>query len=159
MTMRHTVGLATVLAAFWLALSGHYTPLMLGFAAASIALVLLLVHRMDIIDHENQPLRLGWRAPSALAWLMVQILQSSWNVTRRIWTGRPEVRPAMGRVPTHGMSDVVQVTYANWITLTPGTLSVALHDEHIEIHALDAGLIRDLEEGSMAARARRLEQD
>lgn len=157
--MRHTVGLAAVLASFWLALSGHYTPLMLAFAAISISLVLFLVHRMDIVDHENQPLRLGWRAPSALAWLMGQILQSSWDVTRRIWTGRPAVRPAMGHVTTRGMSEVAQVAYANWITLTPGTLSVALHDGDIEIHALDAGLIRDLEEGSMAARARRLEQN
>lgn len=157
--MRHTVGLAATLAAFWLALSGHYTPLMLGFAAGSIALVLVLVHRMDIVDHENQPLRLGWRAPSTLAWLAGQILRSAWDVTRRIWTGRPELRPAMGRAPARGMSEVAQVTYANWITLTPGTLSVALHDDHVEIHALDEGLIGDLADGAMAARARRLEQD
>lgn len=151
------MGLAVVLAAFWLVLSGHYTPMMLGFAAASIALVLILARRMDIVDHEGRTLELGWRAPSFLAWLGGQILLSSWDVTRRIWTGRPVVRPALGRAPTRGMSDVVQVAYANAITLTPGTLSIAVESEHIEIHALDENLIRDLEGGAMATRARQLE--
>jgi multicomponent Na+:H+ antiporter subunit E len=151
------VGLAVALAVFWLALSGHYAPLMLAFAAGSIALVLVLARRMDIVDREAQLLDLGLRAPGYVAWLSWQILVSSWDVARRIWTGRPAVRPVMARVDASGMSDVVKVTYANSITLTPGTLSVTVSDSHIEIHALDDGLIRDLQSGGMAARARRIE--
>jgi multicomponent Na+:H+ antiporter subunit E len=154
--MRHTVGLAVVLAAFWLVLSGHYNPMMLGFAAASVALVLWLARRMDIVDHEGRPLALGGRAPLFWGWLSGQMLLSSWDVTRRIWTGRPAVRPVMGRIDAADMSDVVRVTYANSITLTPGTLSVAVHDDHIEIHALDETLVRDLQGGAMAGRARRI---
>ena len=155
--MRHTVGLAVVLAAFWLVLSGHYTPMMLGFAAASVALVLWLARRMDIVDHEGRSLELGGRALLFWGWLSGQMLLSAWDVTRRIWTGRPAVRPVMGRIDAADMSDVVRVTYANSITLTPGTLSVAVHDGHIEIHALDENLVRDLQGGAMARRARRVE--
>jgi multicomponent Na+:H+ antiporter subunit E len=154
---RHLLGLAVVLGVFWLALSGHYSPLMLTFAALSIALVLLVARRMDIVDREARLLDLGSRAPLYLGWLAWQILLSSWDVARRVWTGRPEVKPVMGRVDAAGMSDVVRVTYANSITLTPGTLSVTVSDSHIEIHALDEGLIRDLQSGGMAARARRIE--
>jgi hypothetical protein len=38
-----------------------------------------------------------------------------------------------------------------------GTLSVAVHDDDIEIHALDEGLVEDLRRGVMARRARRVE--
>lgn len=152
--MRNVLRLAVVLALFWLVLSGVYTPMMLGFAAASVALVAWLSRRMDIVDHEGQLLDLGRRAPVYLVWLGGQILLSAWDVTRRIWTGRPAVSPAMGRVATSGMSPLTQVTYANSITLTPGTLSVAVHDEHIDIHALDEGLIEGLRDGAMARRAR-----
>lgn len=155
--MKHTLGLAVVLAAFWLVLSGHYTPMMLGFAAGSVTLVLWLAHRMDLVDHEGRSLNLGGRAALFWGWLGVQILRSAWDVTRRIWTGRPVVRPVMGRVDAAGMSHVVRVTYANSVTLTPGTLAVAVHDDAIEIHALDEGLVGDLQGGAMAARARRIE--
>lgn len=155
--MKHTFGLAVVLCVFWLLLSGHYTVLMLGLAAGSIALVLWMARRMDIVDHEGRPLGLSAHAPLFWAWLGWQMLLSSWDVSRRIWTGRPEVRPVFGRIDATGMSDVVRVTYANAVTLTPGTLSVAVHDDALEIHALDEGLIRDLRSGAMARRARRME--
>lgn len=155
--MRSMLGLAVLLAAFWMALSGHTTPLMLGFGLASIALVAWLAQRMDIVDHEGRALELSQRAPVFWTWLGGQILLSSWDVARRIWTGHPAVVPVMGRVSAGGMSPVVQVTYANSITLTPGTLSVSVDDEGIDIHALDEGLIRDLGRGAMARRARRIE--
>lgn len=155
--MKNVLRLAVVLAVFWLALSGVYTTLMLGFAAASVALVAWLSHRMDIVDHEGRLLELGRRAPLFWTWLGGQILLSAWDVARRIWTGRPAVRPVMSRVATPGMSPLAQVTYANSITLTPGTLSVAVHEDDIEIHALDEGLVEDLRRGVMARRVRRVE--
>lgn len=155
--MKPMLGLAVLLAAFWMALSGHTTPMMLAFGVASVALVVWLAQRMDIVDHEGRALKLSGRAPLFWTWLGGQILLSSWDVTRRIWTGRPEVLPVMGRVSAADMSPVAQVTYANSITLTPGTLSVSVDDEGIDIHALDEDLIRDLGRGTMAARARRIE--
>lgn len=155
--MRSTLGLAALLAGFWLVLSGHYTPLLLSFGLASIALVVWLARRMDIVDQEGRALELSRGAPRFWTWLGGQILLSSWDVSRRIWTGRPVVRPVMGRVDARGMSPVALVTYANSITLTPGTLSVSVDDDGIEIHALDEQLIRDLSSGTMAARARRID--
>ena len=48
----HAVFLCLALAATWLALSGYFTPLLLGLGAASIALSVFIAMRMDLIDHE-----------------------------------------------------------------------------------------------------------
>ena len=50
-----------------------------------------------------------------------------------------------------------QVTYANSITLTPGTLSVAVHEDGIEVHSLDAAMIDELDAGDMRRRVRALQ--
>ena len=48
---------------FWLLLSGHTEPLVLGLGLASVALTLCLVKRMNVIEHESDPLHLGKRFP------------------------------------------------------------------------------------------------
>ncbi|MFD0852316.1 Na+/H+ antiporter subunit E, partial [Actinomadura adrarensis] len=65
--------------------------------------------------------------------------------------------PAVGTVPARELSDVSEVIYANSITLTPGTLSLSVDDEDIEVHALQADGIDDLRGGAMLDRVRRLE--
>ena len=59
--MRYLASLSLLLIAFWLVLSGHYTALLLGFGAASVALVLWIANRMAVVDHEMVPLRLTHR--------------------------------------------------------------------------------------------------
>ena len=39
------------------------------------------------------------------------------------------------------------VALANSITLTPGTITVDLHDNHFTVHALDASLVDGLDDG------------
>jgi multicomponent Na+:H+ antiporter subunit E len=48
------------------------------------------------------------------------------------------------------------VIYANSITLTPGTLSLRVDDEGIEVHSLDPAGIGQLRGGGMLARVRKL---
>ena len=57
--MRHTISLFIVLAAFWWLNSGYDSALMLSLAGGSIAFVLYIAHRMDVVDHECQPLHLS----------------------------------------------------------------------------------------------------
>lgn len=155
--MTQRLSLAVILTAFWLMLSGHYTPLLLLLGAGSIALVVWLARRMDIIDREGRPLQLLLRAPRLWAWLSMQILSSAWNVGRRIWSRDAGWSPELRRVDADEMSDLALVTYANSITLTPGTLSVRVDADHIEVHSVDSAYIDDLERGEMARRVRRLD--
>lgn len=154
--MPNAAGLVAILAAFWLVLSGHYTVLLLTFGAASVALVVWISQRMEIVD-EEQPIRLTLSLPRYVAWLGIQILVAAVRVARLIWSRRPALRPSVGHVPAEGMSHLAQTIYANSITLTPGTLSMTVDDENVEVHSLQPAGLDDLRRGAMLGRVRRLE--
>jgi multicomponent Na+:H+ antiporter subunit E len=54
-------------------------------------------------------------------------------------------------------SAIAKVTYANSITLTPGTVTLQLEKDWIEAHALMESTARDLEGGEMERRIAWLE--
>jgi multicomponent Na+:H+ antiporter subunit E len=153
--VRLTLSLALLLAGFWLVLSGHYSVLLLTLGAGSVGLVVWLARRMGIVDHEAVPLRQLPRMLGYYPWLAVAILRSALAVTRRVWAPRG-LRPAVGVVPTGDLPELSQVIYANSITLTPGTLSLRVDDEGIEVHSLDPAGIGQLRGGGMLARVRKL---
>jgi multicomponent Na+:H+ antiporter subunit E len=154
--MPNAAGLVAVLAAFWLVLSGQYTVLLLTVGAASIALVVWISQRMEIVD-EEQPIHLTLSLPRYVAWLAVQMLVAAARVARLVWLPRPTLRPVVGRVPAQDMSHLAQAIYANSITVTPGTLAMTVDDESIEVHSLQPAGLKDLRRGAMLGRVRRLE--
>jgi len=154
--MPNAAGLVAVLAAFWLVLSGQYTVPLLTVGAASIALVVWISQRMEIVD-EEQPIHLTLSLPRYVAWLAVQMLVAAVRVARLVWLPRPTLRPVVGRVPAQDMSHLAQTIYANSITVTPGTLAMTVDDESIEVHSLQPAGLEDLRRGAMFARVRRLE--
>jgi len=122
--MRHLVNLSLLLAIFWLILSGHYTPLLLTFGLASVGLVVWLVRRMDMADHEAVPVHLTRHVATFWPWLLVEIVKSNIDVVRRILDPRLPIERMVIRVPTGGMEPLLATVYANAITLTPGTVAL-----------------------------------
>ncbi len=155
--MRHTVMLSLSLAAFWLASSGHFSVLMLSFGAVSIALVLFIAHRMDVIDHESQPIHLTFRLPAYYLWLNKEIILSNITVVKHIWLGNTSISPAMKTITASQKTDIGKVIYANSITLTPGTVTVAMDNDQFLVHALVEDSLKDLESGDMDRRVTQLE--
>jgi multicomponent Na+:H+ antiporter subunit E len=155
--MIRLIGLTVLLAAYWLLLSGHYSTLFLLFGAASVALTVWIARRMDIVDHEGRALELSLRAPGYWLWLLGQLLKSSWDVAGRIIRPAASVAPAARSVSARDMTEIERVTYANSITITPGTLSLKVGVDAIDVHALHQELIDDLDGGEMARRVRRME--
>lgn len=154
--MRRAAGLVAVLAVFWLVLSGHYTPLLLTLGTASVALVVWIAHRMEIVDHE-QPVHVSPGLPRYALWLAGQIFLAALGVARLVWSPRPGLVPAVGTVPADEMSHLAQAIYANSITLTPGTLTMSVDDEAVQVHSLQPSGLGGLRRGAMLARVRRLE--
>ena len=154
----HAVFLCIGLAVTWVALSGHYTPLLLSLGAVSIALSVFLAMRMDVIDHEGVPVQLGPRTFLYTPWLLKEIVKANIDVARRVMQREPDISPVTFSASTSQRTDVGQVTYANSITLTPGTVSVYLEDGVIQVHALTQSGADDILSGAMDARVTRLER-
>lgn len=155
--MRHTISLSLALAAFWLLNSGHYTPLMLSLGVISIAVVLYIVHRMDVVDHESQPLHLTLKLPGYFLWLTKKIILANISVVKHIWLGNETISPTVTIMKASQKTDIGKVIYANSITLTPGTVAVNLVGDQIMVHALLRENIEDLQTGEMDRRVSRLE--
>lgn len=155
--MRHILSLSFVLAAFWLANSGHYTALLLAFGVASIALAVYVAHRMDVIDHEAQPIHLTARLPGYFIWLSKEIVVSNLLVVKHIWLGNDSISPTFSTLTASQRTDMGKVIYANSITLTPGTVTVELDGDKFLVHALLGQSIEELESGEMDKRVSKLE--
>jgi multicomponent Na+:H+ antiporter subunit E len=145
----HIAKWAILLSTFWLLLSGYIQPLMLGFGAVSVAVVLLVLKRMDDVDQEKQEIGTGLRLMRYFPWLIMKIISSSIQVTKLIWGSPANVSPSIATINAENIPPHKRVLYANSITLTPGTLSVDLVEGEITVHALQKSSIEEIEQGAM----------
>jgi multicomponent Na+:H+ antiporter subunit E len=156
----HAVSLTLALFALWLLLSGHFAePLLLGLGLASVILVVVIVHRMDVLDHETHPLHLSIRLPLYWGWLIKEIVLANIDVAKAILgLGGAAAAPTVFKVRASQRTEVGRVIYANSITLTPGTVTIAVDDDELTIHALTTGAVEGLEGGEMDRRVRGIEE-
>lgn len=155
--MRHKISLTILLALFWLVNSGHYTFLIISLGAVSIAIVVLIAHRMDVVDHESQPIHLSLKYPSFGLWLIKEIVIANLTVVKHIWLGNKSITPTITTVKASQKTDVGKVIYATSITLTPGTVALGLVGDQIMVHSLVLENIAALNAGDMDLRVSQLE--
>ena len=152
------ITLIIALFAFWLALSGHYTPAFVGAGLLIAIAVAALANRARALDEEGQPIHLLPGAVTYWPWLVLEILKSAWGVTRIVLHPRLPISPTLTTVKASQETEGGLVTYANSITLTPGTLTVGLRGQELTIHALSRAGADDIERGGMDRRVRRFER-
>jgi len=155
--MRHTITLSVSLAIFWLINSGHNTVFMLSLGAISIASVLFVSHRMDVVDHESQPIHLTLKIPAYYVWLIKEIIVSNILVVKHIWLGNKTISPTFATINASQKTEMGKVIYANSITLTPGTVTINIDGDQFVVHALVQESIKDLKSGDMDRRVTQLE--
>lgn len=149
--------LVLALFAFWLLLSGIYTPfLVLSGLGASIA-VAALAWRMGAADPEGHPVHLMPAVLTYWPWLVKEIAVSGWQVTRIILDPKLPVSPVLVRFKPSQKSTAGLVTHANSITLTPGTITVEADHDGFLVHALTRAGAEGLAGGEMDRRVARLE--
>jgi multicomponent Na+:H+ antiporter subunit E len=147
-----TVSLAAFLFIFWLALSGHYTPVLIAVGAAVAAAGAAIAVRTRVVDEEGHPIHLAGGALTYFPWLLWEIAKAAWSVTKVILHPRLPISPTMTVVRASQRSKVGVATYANSITLTPGTITVGVRDDELTVHALVREGADDLEAGGMDSR-------
>ena len=146
-----------MLFAFWLLLSGHYDLWFMGLGFISSASAVFLARRMGIVDAEGLPLDLVPGLLRYAPWLFGTVIQANFDVARRILHPRLPITPTVIRVPAEQRTAPGRVSYANSITLTPGTISLEVSDDEIEVHALSVDAAEDLQSGEMGRRVVALE--
>lgn len=134
--MLHTAILFVLFYAFWILMSGYFTPFLLGAGAASSAAVVWFVHRMDLADREGHPVHLGPSALTYWPWLVKEIMKSALDVSKVILDPRLPASPTVVEFKPRQKTVVGLVTHANSITLTPGTLSVRVGPDRFVVHGL-----------------------
>ena len=131
-----------ILAGVWLIFSGMFDAFHLSLGAISVAAVVLFnrsVRRLSPSQGGPAP-RDQIRYLSVLTyvpWLLLQIVQSAVYVTRIILADPTRVHPRIFTFRCDQPNEVAQVTLANSITLTPGTLTLAIEGDQYVVHALD----------------------
>ena len=150
--MLHALSLGLVLFILWLLLSGFFEILLLSLGAGSVLAVVWIAYRMDVIDHEGHPVHLTARALLYWPWLTMEIIKTNIDVAAVIVRRKMPIHPSVIKVKATQETELGQVIYANSITLTPGTVTIAVDKDIMTIHALTRGAAEDLESGEMDRR-------
>ena len=154
----HIGGLLITLSALWLLLSGHYTPLLLELGLISVSLVTYLTIRMQLLEYDRPDVFMQTlRSIPYAFWLLKEIFKSNIDVIKRILHPNLPISPQLVDIKSSQFADLPRVVYANSITLTPGTISIDVQGEYIEVHALSESGIEGLASGDMDRRISEVE--
>lgn len=152
--------IALAMFVYWLLLSGHTEPWLLASGAVVAVAVALFGLRMGYADEEGHPVGLIPRGLVYWPWLVKEIVISALHVARLVLDPKLPISPTLIRVKATQKTSTGLVSYANSITLTPGTISVELHarDKEILVHAISAAAAEGLASGEMDRRVTWFEQ-
>ena len=89
--------------------------------------------------------------------LIVEILKANLAVFKLIYTAEYELEPAVVHFKTDLQTTFARVLLANSITLTPGTITVALTDNEYTVHCLDKELAEGISSSVFVKLLKKLE--
>jgi multicomponent Na+:H+ antiporter subunit E len=153
------VSLAVTLFVFWVLLSGHTDAFLLGAGALTAVLVALAGLLFGYSDEEGHPIELVLPGLLYWPWLVKEVVKSALDVSRIILTPSLPISPRTMAVQPTQKTAVGVVSYANSITLTPGTITVEAdrRSRRLVVHALTEQTAAGLQSGEMDRRVSKFE--
>jgi len=152
-----------ILFVFWIFLSGYFDIFHLTLGVISCALVsrisgnLLFYKKKIRLTHFWQILRFLKYLP----WLLYQIILANIHVAYLVL--HPKVYslidPHIIKFKVKLKTDIGLTTFGNSITLTPGTITVLIHEGSFYVHAIDQKVADDLLTGEMEDRVAQIYQE
>jgi multicomponent Na+:H+ antiporter subunit E len=135
----------------WILWSGKFDAFHLSLGIISCALVTFMSHDLFF---KNKKLSPGLLAESIrfikyIPWLLYQIVLSNIHVASLVLSPRMPIDPKLIRYKTKLKSDISLTTFANSITLTPGTITADIDEGEFIVHALSKKVADDLMTGEM----------
>ena len=129
------LGINLLLAISWLVLTGEFTPanFAIGFAIGYLAL-----RWADRARPEDSPMsRYLRRVPkiiNLIFYFLYTIVMANFRMAKAVLSPLSQLNPAIVAVPLDITSPIEITLLANWITLTPGTLSLEVADDNSVIY-------------------------
>ena len=142
-----SVTLFLLLFGFWLLMSGYYTSLIMSLGALSCLLCVYLTIKAKILDNETLPLYFFPRLIQYTLWLIKEIFLSNIETAKVILL--KSENPELFIIKSSQNTNEGKVTYANSITLTPGTVTTQINKDTFEVHALTKEFGEDVRSGQM----------
>ncbi len=130
---------AVYLMAGWLLFTGTLAPFALLLGLLFSTVVALATYSLFIEKQEAERRALLPRAYLLIGYLiliMVKVYAASFRLVVKVITGN--ITPRIVHFRSHLHSDLARVALANSITLTPGTVTLDLDEDHLVVHWLDA---------------------
>lgn len=138
---------------FWISLSGHFDLFHLSLGLICSALVAHASHDLLFkeIRAKNRHIEII-RIFKYLPWLIYQIVLANIHVVYLALHPKLPIDPEIIKFKTKLKKDLALVSFANSITLTPGTITVLIKDGEYYVHALSKKVADDLLTGEMENR-------
>jgi multicomponent Na+:H+ antiporter subunit E len=128
-----------IMLAFWVIMSGMFDGFHFGLGVVSCLLVAYFSHDL-LFPRRSQ---YAWPRQTLgllayLPWLFYQIVLSSIDVAKIVLHPRmlDLIDPQLIHFRTQLKGDFAKVTFAQSITLTPGTITVSTHEDEFTVYAL-----------------------
>lgn len=90
--------------------------------------------------------------------LVREIVKANLSVIHMVLTRTEIMEPVVVRFRTNLKTDTARVLLANSITLTPGTITVALTDDELVVHCLDKSLAEGMEDSLFVKMLEKMEE-
>jgi multicomponent Na+:H+ antiporter subunit E len=138
----------------WVIWSGKFDAFHLALGVISCLIVTytthdLLFRRTRFSSNDiTEVIRLFTYIP----WLIYQIVLANIHVASLVLNPKMPIDPRMIKFKTKLKKDISLTTYANSITLTPGTITADIIDGEFYVHALNKKVADDLLSGEMEKR-------
>jgi len=130
---------------FWMPLSGFFDVFHLSIGVGCCALVAYISHDLLFVNVRVGDMRtIVKRFFAYIPWLIYQIYLASIHVLKIVLSPKMPINPHIIRFKTKLQTDISLVTFANSITLTPGTITVDIKDGEYYVHAIDEEVAYDL---------------
>lgn len=133
---------------FWIILNGKITAEILAFGVVIAAAIFWFMCKYLEYSPKYElcvARNIGWILVYFVV-LVAEMFKSAITVYKRVYSRKIEIQPQMVFFDVDIESEFLRFVLANSITLTPGTITVDVDDNHFCVHALDYTLAEGIED-------------
>lgn len=145
---------------FWIVLNGKVTGEIIALGIVISLLVFLFACRY-LGYSVKKDLRFLRKFP-VLLWylgnLILEVMKATFNVMKFVFSFKYEVEPVLIHFSVDFRTNIGRVMMANYITLTPGTITVDVDGNDFTVHCLDKDFSQGIDECMMVKIIKKMEE-